>query len=396
LTANLDVGTLTYSPRGPTRASCQRRLNSGVAEASTIITLIKKFAILLAAIIVVGAVFNLGQRLRLAALSASLRRPNMISEGSLRGTAFLVSSRPIDSRTSTGAQGFLPAVNVADAAPSSSGSSDGMQIDDLLNSDSPAATFQQVYLLLKKEFVDQISDDTPLAHGAASALVESLGEPNSRFLEAPERKALEQQASGLYEGIGAGFTVRKTTTSDGLDEQLIEIIDPLPGSPADKAGLKTGDDIVGVDGHWVISYDPFAAQAKLFKKLAQDEFDLDKAVDATEQKVVDGYSLSKTQTLLDTTSTQPLKLTIQRAGEAKTFDVILDVSAPTQVKDVESRTLADGSGYVIINAFTDSTANDFATAVQGLGTVKGLVIDLRDCSGGELARPLAKSTSGPQ
>ncbi len=320
----------------------------------------------------------------------------------MRGSAYMVTARPSDSDVENKGQGgFLPTAVAADPkypAPSDNNSPD-QQIDDLLNSDSPTATFQQVYLLLKDQFVDRIDSDQPLAHGAASALLSSLDEPNSRFLEADERKALEEQATGKFEGIGAVFTVRKVTSKDGLVSRNITVIDPLPGSPAFRSGLKTGDVVTNIDKHWIIGYDPFAANAAAFKKLANNQFDLGKAVDATEAKIVDGYALSKAQTILDTASTKPLTLTILRSGSPKPIDITVDGTVPTLVKDVEFRKLDDGNGYVAFNVFTTDTAKNFNDAVTSMGDTKGLVIDLRDCAGGlldpavDIAQELAPNAS---
>jgi len=345
----------------------------------------KNLVLLLVLAIAVVAVFGIGYHLRSAEMVQPVQQASVAFNSRTGSGADMVTARPPASSS------FLPAAVAAESDPpapsDSSGSSESdadRQIDDLLNSDSPAATFQQVYLLLKDQFVDNIDSDDPLAHGAASAMLASLDEPNSRFVDSDERSALEQQASGLFEGTGAVFTVRVVKRNGSLVDRQITVIDSIPGSPADKAGLKTGDVVTTIDGHWVVSYDPFQAQADQFKKLANDPFDLDAAVDATEKKITDGFTLDKAQSLLDTTVGSPLRLTIQRPGEPKPFDVILDVSVPTQVKDIEFRKLDDGNGYIAFNAITDSTATDFQSAMSQLGDVKGMVIDLRDCPGGQL------------
>lgn len=267
-------------------------------------------------------------------------------------------------------------------APDSSSSS-GDNIDDLLSSDSPMATFQQVYLLLKDQYVEKIPSDVPMAHGAASAMLDSLDDANSRFLEPSERSAMEDQAKGIYVGTGLVFTVRRVLKNSLTDRQ-ITVIDALPDSPAAKAGIRTGDVITTVNGHWVIGYDPFAAQAKMLKKLSNDPYDWDKAVDTIDQKISQGISLAKAQSLLDTTQTTPVALTIDRPGTAKPIQVSLDCSTPTTVKDVESHKLDNGQGYVKVNIFDNSTAADLAQAIGSLSGTSGIVLDLRDCPGGML------------
>lgn len=279
-----------------------------------------------------------------------------------------------------------------------SGDASGDNIDDLLSSDSPMATFQQVYLLLKDQYVEKIPSDRPLSHGAAAAMLDSLDDANSRFVDSDERAALEDQAKGVYSGTGIVFTVRRVS-KNSLTDREVTVIDALPGSPAAKAGLQTGDVITSVDGHWIIGYDPFAAQAKALKKLQNDEFDLDKAVDAIDKRISEGISLAKAQSFLDTTQTTPVTLEIRRAGVAKPIEVSLDCATPTTVQDVEWHKLGNGQGYIRVNIFDNSTAADLAQALNSLSSATGVVLDLRNCPGGMLdpavsiARSLAPSAS---
>ncbi len=346
-----------------------------------------------------------GERLRAASFALSVRQPR--AEGGLG--ALLASSQPSrayqvsDAGTSAGSTpNVLPGASAPLPGALSPSASDGQppapvppdsgneqQLNDLLSSDSPGATFQQVYLLLKDQYVDAIPTDAPLAHGAASTLLGSLDEPNSRFVEAPERRALEDQDNGLFQGIGAAFSVRKVTRAGGMLDRQITIVDALPGSPAEKAGLRTGDVITDINGHWVLSYEPFQEQLTQLKKLAKDPYNLQKAVDAIEKRVDNSYSLSKAQSALDVTSATPLNLVVMRPGAsasspATTLHLTLDTSTSLQVKDIESRRLSDGNGYIGFNVFTETTAKDFDDAVVSLGSIKGLVIDLRDCPGGSL------------
>ena len=212
---------------------------------------------------------------------------------------------------------------------------------DGLGSDSPVATFQQVYQLLKEQYVEGVPSDTPLAYGAAQAMLSSLDDPNSRFLEPTEHAAFELQDQGTYPGSGLAFTVRRVKVND-IDERQITVIDAVPGSPADKAGLRTGDVVTTINGHWVISFDPFAADMKIYKSLQHDEVGLEKAYNATEAKIKDGITLPKAQTLLDTTQTAPLVLVVQAPGQAKPLTVTLDCSKPDpghvrRIPDIDRR-----------------------------------------------------------
>lgn len=326
-------------------------------------------------ILLIAAGFGFGNHLRRQAAAAMMHQEVHGAQYSAGAVAFEAQA------SRDGSVLPLPAnnsqVHLAQA-PSTGGNF--VNPDDLLSSDSPMATFQQIYSLLKEQFVDPLPTDQAMAHGAASALLASLDDPNSRYIEAPERATLEQQARGVYAGSGLLFTVRKLTVGDLLERQ-ITVIDAIPGSPAAAAGIQTGDVITAVGGHWVIGYDPFEAQVKDFKKLANDEFALDKAITATETKISQGISLAKAQEQLDTPSASPVALTVQR-GSGTPFDVTLTEAAATNLKDVDFRKLDNGNGYIKIAAFTDFTAADFAGALQSLGNAPGLVIDLRDCPGG--------------
>lgn len=266
---------------------------------------------------------------------------------------------------------------------------------EIFQSDSPFGTFQNVYQLLKDQYVEGIPSDTPLAYGAAEALLASLDEPNSRYIEPDERKALGQQEQGIYAGSGILFTVRKATDpgDPNLVIRKITTVDVVPGSPADKAGVKSGDVVTEIDQHWIITYDPIEADAKVFKKLAKDEVSLEKEYTAIENKIKDGLSLSKAQARLDVSSPDPLVLTIERPGQAKPFEVTLDISEPTKADALTYKTLSDGSGYIHIFAFNNDTVPDFDKALAALSAAPGIVIDLRNCAGGELSPAISIANS---
>jgi carboxyl-terminal processing protease len=331
--------------------------------------------------------FGVGAHLRGAAVNAMLlHRLPSVGQYSRSGVAFEAQASRLGGVLPL--PGNSPSVRLAQAG---SAANESYNSDDLLSNDSPMATFQQVYSLLKDQFVDPLPTDTQMAHGAASALLASLDDPNSRYIESPERGVLEQQSKGIYGGSGLLFTVRKVTVGDLLERQ-ITVIDAIPGSPAASAGIQTGDVITAVDNHWVIGYDPFEAQTKEFKKLANDEYALDKAITATETKISQGISLSKAQEQIDTASTAPLTLTIQR-GDAPSRDVTFNDNTPTKINDVTSHTLSNGNGYIKIAAFTDATAADFNSALTALSSAPGLVIDLRDCPGGLIDPAIAVAHS---
>ena len=193
------------------------------------------------------------------------------------------------------------APRVADTNTGGTAADEAQGADDL-NGSSPASTFQQVYYLLKRNYADGNPDDTILAHGAASAMLASLQDPQSRFLEPAELAEAKREAAGHYDGIGAVLSVRTqikpkaaddpTRDTEHLDNVTYQmtVVAPLPGSPAEKAGLKTGDVITDIDGKWIQTYDLVSAQYKELKTL-QDKNDtpaLNKLVESLQKKLGHG------------------------------------------------------------------------------------------------------------
>lgn len=104
--------------------------------------------------------------------------------------------------------------------------------------------FWEAWDLVKRHYVNQSAvDNTALTYGAIRGMLDALGdEGHTRFLSPAELQAEEEALAGRFEGIGAHLTMR-----DGRPT----ILAPIPGSPAQQAGLRAGDIIVAVDGREV-------------------------------------------------------------------------------------------------------------------------------------------------
>lgn len=288
------------------------------------------------------------------------------------------------------------AARVADTGAGGTATDDTLGPDDL-NGVSPASTFQQVYYLLKRNYADGVPEDATLAHGAASAMLASLQDPRSRFLEPAELAEARRQARGRFDGVGAVLSVRTlikpkaaddpTRDKDHLDNVTYQltVVTPLPGGPAEKAGLKTGDVITDLDGRWIQTYDLVSAQYKEIKALQeQNDTAAHKKLEALQKKLDTALTLSEAQKELSDPTVKRLALTVSRPGQAAPLDVALDTSAPTTVEAVTSKSLPGGVGQIKIALFNADTASTFATALSGLGTdLKGLVLDLRGATGSD-------------
>ena len=202
--------------------------------------------------------------------------------------------------------------------------------------------FWQTWELVHQEYVDQPVDDELLMRGAIQGMLESLGDPHTSYLDPEEYKSLTTQLEGedTYDGIGAWVD----TTRDYLT-----IVSPMPGSPAEKVGLRTGDKIIAIDGE--------------------------------DMTGVDGELVRK-RVLGPAGST--VTLTILRTGQDP-FDVEITRAAIT-VPSVDSRMLDNDIAYVRVLIFADNTKDELEKALKDVmkQNPHGLVLDLRGNGGGYL------------
>lgn len=203
------------------------------------------------------------------------------------------------------------------------------------------APLWEAWRLLHEEFVDQPLDDTLLVQGAIRGMLEATGDKHTSYMNPEEYRMQMSDFAGELEGIGA-----YVDTSG----EYVAIVSPLPGSPAEAAGLLPGDKIVKVDGEDVTGLDGFKV---IFK--------------------VRGPAGST------------VHLTIQREGQADPLEFDI-VRAKITIPSVESRMLDGGIAYVKINEFGDNTAGDLDEQLRALMSQdpRGLILDLRNNPGGWL------------
>ncbi len=206
--------------------------------------------------------------------------------------------------------------------------------------------FWQAWDLVHKQYVEQPVDDTTLMRGAISGMLSSLGDPNTAYMDPIQYQQANAPLEGSYEGIGAWV--------DPTGE-FLTIISPMEGSPAEGAGLKSGDMITAVDGSSVVGIDP---------------------------------TLVLRQVLGPAGST--VVLTIQREGEENPFDVSI-VREKIVIPLVTSKMLDNNIAYLQIIQFGDKTENNVRDALKELMKNKpqGLILDLRNDPGGYLDTAIA-------
>jgi carboxyl-terminal processing protease len=252
------------------------------------------------------------------------------------------------------------------------------------------ATFEEVYRRVENEYTDALPSDTKLSQGAVSAMVASLEDPHSYFLNPAQRQLIDSEGKGKFSGIGAGLYLRAQKT-EGYTDFKIVVVAPLPGSPAAKAGLKPGDVITRIDGKWVLGYNPLVQYIKVVErwqnKAATDD-ELEKVRQATQTKITTGIPFAPAQLALrgDGTVKQlagktSYTLTVQRVGVATPVTVTV-TPGTTEVQPVESKTLPGGANLIKIAAFTDSAPDAVKAALDKLPKTAGIVLDLRGNPGG--------------
>lgn len=208
--------------------------------------------------------------------------------------------------------------------------------------------FWDVWDRVSKNYFDKKAlDPQKMYYGAISGMVQALGDPYTFFLTPDQNKEVKEELLGQFEGIGAQLEMKN---------KRIVVAAPLPASPAEKAGIKSGDFIVKVDSmdtfHWTLP-----------------------------------EAVSKIRGKAGTT----VKLTIVRDGLDKPIEIPV-VRATIHVKSVEGKILPDKKvAYIKLLQFGDQTQSEWLVAVNNIvnevkkGEVRGVVLDLRNNSGGYLA-----------
>ena len=191
----------------------------------------------------------------------------------------------------------------------------------------PGVTFSNIYELLKRHYVDTLPTDTQFGHGAAAAMLASLQDPNSRFLEASEVSEINSETKGEYHGIGAALAVKrvlhaKTADIPAYTEYRLLVIAPLPGSPAEKAGLQPGDVIATINGQWVYNDKFVYDQTKALKALQDDPVSFNKMVTSLQKKIDTSVSLNDSRTKLQDPTAKSVTLTVMRGSSLKPLPFI--------------------------------------------------------------------------
>lgn len=208
--------------------------------------------------------------------------------------------------------------------------------------------FSQVLDMVERYYVRDVTRNE-LVNGAISGMLQAL-DPHSTFLDKEEYRSMQEKTSGEFYGIGIEIT---------QDESgVLKVVAPIDDTPAFKAGLKTNDLILEVDG-----------------TPTQD------------------MSLSEAVSRIKGPKGTHVRLTVLQSGASapKEFDIIRDTIPLIAVR---SRELADGYLWVRLVRFSDNTTDELHQKVREYADkkeLKGIILDMRNNPGGLLDQAISVS-----
>jgi carboxyl-terminal processing protease len=205
--------------------------------------------------------------------------------------------------------------------------------------------FADVFNHIRLSYVEEVDDKTLLEY-AIRGMLSGL-DPHSSYLDAESFDDLQVHTSGEFGGLGLEV---------GMENGFVKVVAPIDGTPAEKAGVLSGDLIIKLDG-----------------------------------KPVKGMSLTEAVNMMRGLKGSKIELTIVREGVRQPFDVTV-IRDIIKVDSVRSRFLEPGFAYIRVSQFQSKTAGEFKKALielQKEDRLKGLVIDLRNNPGGILQASVA-------
>ncbi len=207
-----------------------------------------------------------------------------------------------------------------------------------------------VFGMVKSDYVEAV-DEKKLITDAIGGMVSGL-DPHSQYFDKKTFKEFREGTTGRFVGVGIEI---------GMEDGLVKVVSPIEGSPAFRAGIKSGDLITKIDD-------------TLVKGLTMDQ-----AV-----KRMRGEPQTK------------VTLTVFRKAESRSFPVTI-MREEIRVQSVRGKLIEPGYGWIRISQFQDRTVDDFVRKVEEVYKqephLKGLVLDLRNDPGGLLEASVAISAA---
>jgi carboxyl-terminal processing protease len=213
---------------------------------------------------------------------------------------------------------------------------------------SRARLFDDVFTRVATLYVDSLPRDDLYAK-AVAGMLDELGDPYSVFLVPERLSKLNENTSGTYGGLGIQIDVR-----DGF----IIVIAPLPGTPAERAGIQSGDRIITIDG-----------------------------------RPTEGFTADEAMNALRGRRGSRVALLVERPGVTERLPFLITRAEIRNHPVRYSMMLDEGVGYVDVRLFSEATAEELRDAVTQLRDrgMRTLIMDLRSNPGGLLEQGIAVS-----
>ncbi len=231
--------------------------------------------------------------------------------------------------------GRFPKINVSRVTPKN-------------REDVDFALFWKVWDTIDSSYYDKTKIDvSKMVYGAISGMVSGLGDPYTAFLAPEENKVVEEDLSGSFQGIGIQI---------GFKGKNLAVISPLPKSPAEKAGIKAGDLIVGI-------------------------IDLDKKIEVN----TSGMNLNDAVKIIRGKAGSKVTLVLLRGEATETFKKEITREA-IDVPSVSVSFLDNNVAHIKLSKFGADTNSEWQKVVTQVVSQKpqvtSLVLDLRNNPGG--------------
>ena len=210
--------------------------------------------------------------------------------------------------------------------------------------------FGDIFERVRAQYVEEV-DSKELVEAAINGMLTSL-DPHSSYLSAKDFEEMNTQTRGEFGGLGIEVT---------LEEGYVKVVAPMDGTPADQAGIKSGDFITAVNG-----------------------------------EAIQGLTLDQAVEMMRGPVGSEIVITVVREGVDEPFDVSI-IRDTIKLVAVKSR-LVGSTGVLRITTFNDQTfpgveegIRKLAEEAGGMDKINGFVIDLRNNPGGLLKQAILTS-----